>query len=592
MSNKTSSEKRLDATFDKGGELKAVINKQTEKADFRKENGSHYTPKLLADFVAKQITEAKSNNHISEEIKILDPAVGDGELILSLLNELTANNIKNIKINGFDTDKSALEKASTRIEKLFCNFDRNLKHENFIDVLKEYTNNISYHLFEPPKYDLVIANPPYVRTQVLGASKSQSLANIFGLTGRVDLYHAFICGIAVVLRPGGIAGLIVSNRFMTTRSGAEIRKIIQREFEILHIWDLGDTRLFEAAVLPAVLLLRKKDKNKQEIVTKFTSIYSVKDKDPELVCNNVIEILKEKGVIQVKDGQSFLVQQGELNISESADSIWRIATKKTDNWLAKVEEYTYCKFKDIGKIRVGVKTTADKVFIRSDWNSLPKSEQPELLKPLITHHIARRFRSHPLEKKILYTHQVKDGKRVVIDIKKFPKAQRYLNSHKAILEARDYVIKGGRNWFEIWVPQNPDSWSKPKIVFRDITETPVFWMDLEGSIVNGDCYWLTNDYSNNDDLLWLSLAVGNSSFIEVFYDHSFNNKLYAGRRRFMTQYVEKFPIPKLSSITNKIVEKTKKLYSILVTSESNTLEKEINDLVWQSFGFSTKEIPR
>ncbi len=355
---------------------------------------------------------------------------------------------------------------------------------------------------------------------------------------------------------------------------------------------MGDTRLFEAAVLPAVLLLRKKGKNKQKIVSKFTSIYSIKNKKSEVFCDNIITALEKKGIVQVDDGQSYLVQQGELNVSESVDTVWRVATEKADDWLSKVETHTYCQFKNIGKIRVGVKTTADKVFIRSDWGSLPTSEQPELLKPLITHHIARRFRAHPLKKKILYTHHIKQGKRAVIDIQSFPKAQKYLNGHKATLEARDYVIKGGRNWFEIWVPQNPAAWSKPKIVFRDITEKPVFWMDLQGAVVNGDCYWLMNDYNEDDDLLWLCLAVGNSSFIEVFYDHSFNNKLYAGRRRFMTQYVEKFPVPKLSLITNQIVKKTKKLYSILESSESGKLENEINILVWKSFGFSVEEIPR
>jgi adenine-specific DNA-methyltransferase len=559
--------------------------------ELRKKSGSHYTPQLLANFIAKQIAKT-IKEQFSDSIKILDPAVGDGELIIAILSNLAPNDYKKVCVTGFDTDQTAITKALSRTSNLFPDIPINLFCESFVDISQHLHLENHQSLFAPQKFNIVIANPPYVRTQNLGASKSQHFANTFGLTGRVDLYHVFICGIAAILCDRGIAGLIVSNRFMTTKSGAEIRRIIQKEFEILHVWDLGDTRLFEAAVLPAVLLLRKKDKNKQKIVSKFTSIYSIKNKDSEVFCNNAINALEEKGIVQVDDGQSYLVQQGELNISESVDTLWRVSTEKADSWLSKVKQQTYCQFKDIGKIRVGVKTTADKVFIRSDWDSLPDLEQPELLKPLITHHIARRFRAYPLEKKILYTHHIKEGKRAVIDIQRFPKTQKYLNSHKVTLEARDYVIKGGRNWFEIWVPQNPAAWSKPKIVFRDITETPVFWMDLQGSIVNGDCYWLTNDYSKDDDLLWLCLAVGNSSFIEVFYDHSFNNKLYAGRRRFMTQYVEKFPLPKLGLITNQIVKKTKKLYSILESSESSKLENEINILVWKSFSFSVEEMPR
>ncbi len=69
-------------------------------------------------------------------------------------------------------------------------------------------------------------------------------------------------------------------------------------------------------------------------------------------------------------------------------------------------------------------------------------------------------------------------------------------------------------------------------------------MDKEGTIVNGDCYWLINDNDNMpENILWLVLAVANSHFIEDFYDIKFQNKLYSNRRRFITQYVEQFPIP-------------------------------------------------
>src|SRR5207302_8684492 len=95
-------------------------------------------------------------------------------------------------------------------------------------------------------------------SQVLGAAQGQSLAKQFGLAGRVDLYHAFILGMTEVLKPGGTAGVIVSNRFMTTKSGASVRRVLRQALDICHVWDLGDTKLFGAAILPAVLLLRGK----------------------------------------------------------------------------------------------------------------------------------------------------------------------------------------------------------------------------------------------------------------------------------------------------------------------------------------------
>ena len=60
-------------------------------------------------------------------------------------------------------------------------------------------------------------------------------------------------------------------------------------------------------------------------------------------------------------------------------------------WLATVQA-SWGTFGDAGPIRVGVKTCADRVFIRTDWQALPRAERPELLRPLVTHRDARRFR--------------------------------------------------------------------------------------------------------------------------------------------------------------------------------------------------------
>jgi hypothetical protein len=155
------------------------------------------------------------------------------------------------------------------------------------------------------------------------------------------------------------------------------------------------------------------------------------------------------------------------------------------------------------------------------------------------------------------------------------------------------VIESGRKWYEIWVPQDPTAWNQAKLVFRDIAEEPVFWMDLDGSVVNGDCYWLICQKFEQTDLLWLASAVGNSTFVEAFYDHRFHNKLYAGRRRFMTQYVEQFPLPEPErQITKAIIEKAKRIYDRISSPTAESLLKELDRLVWQAFGLTIKEVSR
>ena len=565
-----------------------------------KSGGVTYTPKILADFVAKQVVNAAGDISKNDQLRILDPAIGDGELIVSLLDQLVGATDSKITVHGFETDPVALARAEQRITKQFPGVSLYLRVDNFLEVaLGHVEDGGQGNLFEtnpPPTYDLVIANPPYVRTQIMGATQSQALARRFNLTGRVDLYYAFILGISYVLRPSGVAGVIVSNRFMSTKSGASVRRQLLERFRIHHAWDLGDTKLFDAAVLPAVLVVERRNgqSNHQEPAGAFTSIYQTDELSSEHV-GHPIDALSVDGTAKVPDGRRFEVRHGQLDTSGTPDGIWRMTTPGIQRWMNAVDERTWGTFGDIGKVRVGVKTCADGVFIRDDWDSFPEAERPELLRPLITHHVARCFK--PLDSKrpvsMLYPHIVTDGQRRVAPMSSNPNSMAYLESHRETLEGRKYVTQAGRQWFEIWVPQDPDAWGHLKLVFRDIAAKPTFWIDTEGSVVNGDCYWLVCDDPAQTDLLWLAAAVGNSTFTERFYDCRFHNQLYAGRRRFMTQYVEQFPLPDPdSSLSKSIVNKAKQIYECVPSSEADALMEELNSMVWQSFGLRVEEVTR
>lgn len=547
----------------------------------------------MADFVANQIVKAFHCQPRLSEIRILDPAVGDGELLVSLLTKLGSQASTNIHVQGFEIDDEAHRRASQRLTSLFPQIDVELVLGSFLDFSRDY---FSYYeegtLFANPLdgYNLVIANPPYVRTQILGTDQAKEIARHFGLTGRADLYQAFLACLSRVMKPNGLAGVITSNRFMTVRSGAAVRRLLREAFHIRHVWDLGDTRLFEAAVLPAVLLLEKRNDTSYSSRESFTSIYQTTDL-PQDNAADPIEAVKRGGVVALPDGRRLLVQHGVLAQPETADDIWRIATSASDTWLATVKANTWGTFSSIGKIRVGIKTCADKIFIRSDWNEMAVPDRPELLRPLTTHHIARQFRPRlsDVPYQVLYPHECIEGIRRPVDLSRYPKSLRYLELHRGVLEDREYVRVAGRQWYEIWVPQDPAVWREPKLVFRDITKEPVFWLDLDGTVVNGDCYWLIGEAFNSADLLWLAAAVGNSSFIEVFYDRRFHNKLYAGRRRFITQYVEQFPLPNPSSSLSKtIITKAKDIYRVVGELSADILKAELDGLVWQAFGLTNQ----
>ena len=554
----------------------------------RKAHGQTFTPAILADFVAQQIAQ-EAAPLLERPVRILDPAVGHGELLICLLRRLSEIDIRVAEVRGFETDQSALSLAVRRLRAQFCDVPLHIEPKSFLSFVMDRLLRPCDLLgsTEPSHFNVIIANPPYVRTQVLGANRTQHLARLFGLSGRIDLYYAFVIGLSLLLPPRGVAGIIVSNRFMTTRSGESVRKAIAERLNVIHIWDLGDTKLFDAAVLPAVLLVRGGPPTGQP--ARFTSIYQTRRVATSSAANP-IEALMDDGVVALRDGRKFETRHGQLNADGQTGTVWRISTSSIDNWLATVTRCQWRTFGDIGRVRVGVKTCADSVFIRDDWNSMGISP-PELLRPVTTHHVGARY--WPLKttppRQILYPHEVAQGRRCAVDLRLYPLSRAYLEQHRQVLERRRYVLAAGRAWYELWVPQDPNIWPVAKLIFRDIAEKPTFWIDRDGSVVNGDCYWLTcataSSEAERDDMLWLAAAVGNSTFIERFYDYRFNNKLYAGRRRYATQYVEQFPVPDPNGpIGQAIVKRARRIETYVGNAGTSEAEQELDSMIWEAFG--------
>src|SRR5690349_10196890 len=76
-----------------------------------KAGGATYTPAALAGFVADQIVEVAELS--ASPLRILDPAVGHGELLHSLLTRLPPG--VDVEVFGFETDAAALAVARQRL---------------------------------------------------------------------------------------------------------------------------------------------------------------------------------------------------------------------------------------------------------------------------------------------------------------------------------------------------------------------------------------------------------------------------------------------------------------------------------------------
>ncbi|MQY20414.1 Eco57I restriction-modification methylase domain-containing protein [Nocardia macrotermitis] len=555
-------------------------------AGVRKRHGRHYTPVRLAEFLAERLLE-----HVVPQggLRILDPACGDGELLLAVYRAAVRRfpGIP-VQLTGFDLDVAAVALARERAAGLPVSWQVG----DFLCAAEELADG---------SFDAVITNPPYVRTQQLGGATARLLSVRFGLRGRIDLTHPFVASVPRLLRPGGVLGLLCANRFLTTKAGANLRALLRAELTPVELYDLGDTKLFEAAVLPAVTVAVR-----GPIATpcRYVSAYEIPDDESASAIDLFTALATARECTLRHDGRHIAIEAGILDPGSAAqqqessrvigpvgpvalpdpaaaeteaehrqeiavagqgdadigvpldDSLyathtavddstpWRMSRPGVDEWLRRVRGGTWRTFGEVARIRVGIKTTADRVFISDEWERHTSPPEPELLFDLITHHDVVPWRiSRERPRQVLYPYDVSCSRRIPVDLTEFPCAASYLAEHKDVLAARDYLTASGREWFEIWVPQRPHLWRHPKLVFPDISVAPRFALDRSGAIVNGDCYWISVPDIGSDTLAYLLMGVANSTLGLRFYDAVCGNRLYAARRRWITQYVARLPVP-------------------------------------------------
>ncbi len=251
------------------------------------------------------------------------------------------------------------------------------------------------------------------------------------------------------------------------------------------------------------------------------------------------------------------------------------------------------------KISVGLKTTADSVFIKpiSTKNFIKQiGFELELVHPILESHNIDRWNyrwdsEHDLF--VLYPHIEENGKVVPINLDAYPKAKEYLESNRPQLEARTYLAESDRRWYEIWVHQFPNDFRQRKLITPDISAHNRFAIDDGAFFVNGTCFYIIlKDKSDNSYFSVLGLL--NSKVIEYFHKTTSGNSLYAKRFRYWSSYVGSYPVAKqlfaCPELTSAIVANVSRLLRTNVDEERIRLEKENDDLCYQLFDLTEDDI--
>lgn len=530
---------------------------------FIKENGIHYTPTELSSYMAKiLINQLLLNNSRNEIIKVLDPACGDGELLIALAFELINNKIK-FEMYGIDTNAEELAIAKDRLKSL----NINLKTYN-LDYIENFENFFDF--------DLIIANPPYVRTQNMDNLKRKK-TNKFSVSGRFDLYQLFFNAITNSLKYNGLLCIITSNKFMYNKAGSCTRKYLSENYNIKFILDLGDSKMFTASVLPAIFLGEKR------LFVENNTIHAAKiyETTKQITSNDSIfdALLQYNDEIVEKDNHNYEINFGLIN--NNGNEPWAINSNLELSYVDKINNSKFCTLSEWANIKVGIKTTADKVFIRKNYEDF-KIDNKEFIHPMIFSKNTSKWRKKDEPTRyILYPYVIKNGVQSAIDINKYSSINDYFVHNEDILKGRKYFDGSKKLWYEIWVCHNLSDFYKPKIVVPDISSKPKFLYDNENNLVDGNCYWITLKDNIPSDYLFLILGLCNSSFMEKYHDLSFQNKLYSGKRRYVSQYLNKYPMINPDSKEAKnIIKIVKKIVNQNIENVEKfelQIEKNIND---------------
>jgi hypothetical protein len=426
-------------------------------------------------------------------------------------------------------------------------------------------------VFQEGGFDVVVANPPYIRQELITDQKP-ALTAVFPevYNGTADLYVFFYARGLEILRSSGMLCFISSNKWFKANYGVSLRKHISATCHVRSITDFGGLPVFKSATAyPMIFVARRKVSSDGGTVL-YTEVPRLDPPYPDVraIVRQHGETLPQSAI----QGSSWLLVD-----SVSADRMQRMSAKGMP-----LGEYAK------GKLFRGVVTGLNDAFIIDDATRrrliAEDKRSSELIKPFVRGKDIRKWRVEPKDNWLIFT-------RRGVDINRYPAIKRHLAQWKRGLEPKpsDWPTRdnwpgrkpGHYKWFEI---QDEvayfGNFDKPKIFFPDIAKSLRFAFDPKGLWGGNTTYFVCTE-----DLYLL--GVLNSASVEELYIQM-SAQIRGGYLRFFTQYVERIPIPDASSShKSRIVSLVKKCIDA-EGSGCTKWEAEIDSLVADLYGVTLR----
>lgn len=409
--------------------------------------------------------------------------------------------------------------------------------------------------YEPGGFDIVLANPPYVRQELIKDIKpllKQIFPKVF--TGTADLYTYFYARAIEMLSPGGMIVFISSNKWFRADYGNKIRKYIANNCIIHSITDFGELPVFKTAATFPMIFIAQKHKGKSQPI--FTQVKNLFSPYPD-----VKAITKTTGQIL----PSHAIQDEKWNMSDSKTLDLLYNMKKAGPPL---KEYVK------GEIYYGIKTGFNEAFV-IDRNVREKliADDPasaDLIKPMCKGDDVRKWHIRDKDRWIIVT-------RIGVEIAAYPAIFNHLKKWEKQLKTRQ---DQGNHWWELRACTYYDIFDKSKIVYPEIAREARFALDK-------NCYYpIKTVFSipSNDCYL---LGVLNSHLAWEYLKHTcsvLGDADKGGRLTLQATFVEMLPIPQASDQDKKIITKLVQKCLDAKGVGCEAWEKEIDERVEALYG--------
>ena len=481
--------------------------------------------------------------------------------------------------------KAALSRAGKRVDRI-KSLLKDLKSRDFALVQKPFLWPIAFPdvLREGDAqsgFDIVLANPPYVRMEKLDDEDELSYGEAFPQVraSRADLLVYFYARALQILKPGGWLAFITSNKFMRAGYGQEIREHLTNELAIKRVIDFGDLPLFDAngkaiAAYPAVLV-------GQSSADSAENVAAVAD-----LALPIRRQLSQSGLKDNPENVRGVLENLDSVLSRNETQNFPQAMLKKDGWvledpaLVQLFDRLMNQGKPLGefvkgRLYRGVVTGLNEAFVidyaKRDELIEEDPRSAEVIKPWLRGRDIGRWKAESAGLYIIFTSRG-------VDIEKYPAILEHLRWFRTGLENR--ATADVHPWYELQQPQEGiyHEFAVPKIIWPDIARGMRFAYDDSGCFLGNTCYVMPTSS------MWL-LTLMNSDLFD-FLLCQLTNSLRGGFVRLFSQHTTQLPILTPNAATQRRLATVARAGVAGKTVD----DEKLNEMVCDLYGLSQAEV--